>query len=60
MAMRIDGPGLAVALGLVVLASIVAAWLMPENVPLLLEDVAALIIEPPAAGSDRQSDGDDG
>ncbi|OWQ83397.1 adenosylcobinamide-GDP ribazoletransferase [Roseateles aquatilis] len=41
MAMRIDGPGLAVALGLVVLASIVAAWLMPENVPLLLGAVVA-------------------
>ena len=36
LATQISGPGLTVALGLVVLATIAGAWLTPENVPLLL------------------------
>ena len=36
LATQISGPGLTIALGLVIVASLVGAWLMPENVPLML------------------------
>ena len=36
LATQISGPGLTIALTLVILVSLAGAWLMPENVPLML------------------------
>ncbi|MET0209551.1 MAG: adenosylcobinamide-GDP ribazoletransferase [Burkholderiaceae bacterium] len=41
LATQISGPGLVIALGSVVLATLVGAWLMPDDLPLLLGAVIA-------------------
>jgi adenosylcobinamide-GDP ribazoletransferase len=41
LATRVGGPGLAIALGLVIATTAVCAWLAPENVPLLLGAIVA-------------------